>query len=95
MIFYVYHTHKWPHMHPAFVTFLFPHRLYTSYIHVCMIIVCVCVHEAQHQVMVVGKLIFLLVSPHTEIMGVTQNNFYRLHLGFMNNFFFGFSCTNY
>ena len=37
----------------------------------------------------------LLVSPHTEIMGVTQHIFYRLHLGFMNNFFFGFSCTNY
>ena len=60
-------------------------------LHVCMWYI----HEAQHQVMVVGKLIFLLVSPHTEIMGVTQNNFYRLHLGFMNNFFFGFSCTNY
>ena len=35
--------------------------------------------EAQQQVMVVGKVIFLLVSPHTEIMGVTQNNFYQLH----------------
>ena len=29
----------------------------------------------------------LLVSPHTEIMGVTQHIFYRLHLGCMNNFF--------
>jgi len=54
-----------------------------------------CIYEAQQQVIVVGKQIFLLVSPHTEIMGVTQHIFYRLHLGFMNNFFFGFSCTNH
>jgi len=29
-----------------------------------------CIYEAQQQVIVVGKQIFLLVSPHTEIMGV-------------------------
>ena len=63
---------------------------YITYI-ICIHTVCMCtyiyiylfihniIHEAQHQVMVVGKVIFLLVSPHTEIMGVTQNNFYQLH----------------
>jgi hypothetical protein len=41
----------------------------------------VVIHEGKATQAAGMAFIFLLVSPHTEIMGVTQHIFYRLHLG--------------
>ena len=44
--------------------------------------------EAQHKVMVVCKLIFLLVPPHTEIVGVTSKIKYQLIFSFIYVYIF-------